>query len=361
MDGDASHDLTASLAQKHSNASTSAHLPASSSSSSASFQNNTSTPHDGTRETEGREDKNVEKKLTKDERSDLALSREEEEETVPSYEEVTHQCSDNRDVAQKENKEKEEELAEPDVSSGAKSYSDIVKRLAKQAAQTSSSLPTSSDNKQPSFKVLRSSKPLEPSSVNNNSKNGGIEKGGEGASRPFSHERGGHSSNLSPYAIYVGGLPEPVNEGDLSRVFSVYGKVTSVDIARGRKYAFIRFDNVASMQSALDHAIPVELNGHSLQAEEKTHKYPPNRNDSSRRREREKERDGSNTNKGTEKKFMEKSSGEKSPKGKNGDLVHKQQKGHHQQMKKEGEIFATDKEKEKGSLSKSKPKGVGEK
>jgi RNA recognition motif-containing protein len=333
---------------------------------SSSSQINASTHNDATHELEGEVNKKEERSSDLQDRSDhsdsaVALLHEDEDEAVPSYEEVTHQAGNPSDVFQKESKDKDKD-EEPEVSSGAKTYSDIVKRLAKQAAQSSSSLPLSSDNsKQPSFKVIRSSKPLESAASSNNNKTGGMEKAGDATSRSFNHERGGYSSNLSPYAIYVGGLPDPVNEGDLSRVFSVYGKVTSVDIARGRKYAFIRFDNVASMQSALDHAIPVELNGHSLQAEEKTHKYPPNRNDSSRRREREKERDNINSiSKGTEKKFVDKSStAEKSPKGKNGDLISKQQKGPQQlPMKKEGE---TDKEKEKGNLSRSKPKPAGEK
>lgn len=136
---------------------------------------------------------------------------------------------------------------EPETSKGAKSYSDIVRKLA--ASKGADNQP-----QKPVVRTVKVSPPAAPQTAVN-------EPSGELANK---------TPNPQYYAVYVNSLPENVREDELAKTFSIFGKVMQVDLARGKKYGFVKFDTEAAMQAALDYEDTLELNGSQLQIEVKT-------------------------------------------------------------------------------------------
>lgn len=173
----------------------------------------------------------------------------EEEEEVPTYEEVTAEAVVSS-----------EPPVEPEVeeTSAAKSYSDIVKRLAAKNA-TAAAEPTSG------IRVVRTrpaaaakaNPTVEATPTASSARNGNVSKSDKAANQQF-------------YSVYITSLPENVSEAQIATVFTRFGTVTQVDLARGRKYGFVKFETVASMQAALDNQEPLEIDGVRLQVEHKT-------------------------------------------------------------------------------------------
>lgn len=72
------------------------------------------------------------------------------------------------------------------------------------------------------------------------------------------------------FSVYVSNLPESVTDTMLQQAFSQFGSIAQVDITRGKKYAFVKFDTIESMQSALDYEGAIDVNGSILRVEERT-------------------------------------------------------------------------------------------
>jgi hypothetical protein len=193
-----------------------------------------------------------------------------EDDPVPSYDDVVEEGNEVEDSADT----KAQDL-DP-LAGGTKSYLDIVKKLALQNQNSAEKSATP----QP-FRVVRSSSQAATESTN----------------KPTA------VSNPSPpqlYSVYVNFLPDNVTEEELANIFQIFGRVVQVDLTRGRKYGFVKFDTVEAMQAALDYKEPLELRGIVLQVEEKT---SPKSKFDGKRKDREKD-----------KKRIEKSDkGEKSP------------------------------------------------
>jgi RNA recognition motif-containing protein len=237
------------------------------------------------------------------------------EEPIPTHDEVV--CSEESYDNNTHSVSSEQE--------GVKSYSDIVKRLAAQnAAKNNDSLA-----KPTGFKVVRSktapqtqSVPAAQSEIKEIQKAGGREVS-TGSRQPNPSKEAAAASQL--HSVYVNSLPENVSEEDLAALFSMFGKVVQVDLTKGRRYGFVKFDSFGSMQAALEYSKPLELNGATLQVEEKT--SPKGKNEGAggsggRRRESREGKDNGKKGGERNKERGEKTEakGDRSPKNnKNGD------------------------------------------
>lgn len=220
------------------------------------------------------------------------LQREDErEEPVPTYDEVAVQSD-----------HPAENVTETETETAAKTYSDIVKRLA--AAESK----TVANGNGPTYRVVRTVVTAPPSTEAAPT----AVKGGDVPSGSKNH-RGTSTSGQQVYAVYIAPLPEGATEQVIAEAFSVFGNVVQVDFTRGRKYGFVKFDTPTAMQAALDYEEVFEVNGVRLQIEEKTSPKPKG-DGFTRRKDRERvggEKGEKSPRSGKSNEFNRKSNGRK--------------------------------------------------
>lgn len=217
----------------------------------------------------------VEDELEQGKTEELDDVQGEVEETVPSYEEITTARA--------------EAIPEVEVetSSATKSYSDIVKRLATKSSTENK--PNSTHT--PGYRVVRSATAIpSPNATTTSIDSVAVVRSNKLDVPSGSKNHGTGTSGQQLYAVYIAPLPEGISEQQIAEAFTIFGKVVQVDVTRGRKYGFVKFESVTSMQAALDYEGVVELNGVRIQIEEKT--SPKSKVEGVRRRERNGDRGG---------------------------------------------------------------------
>lgn len=221
------------------------------------------------------------------------LDREDErEEPVPTYDEVAVQSD-----------HPAENVTETETETAAKTYLDIVKRLA--AAENK----TVANGNTPAYRVVRTVVTAPPS---NEAAPTAVKGGGDVPSGSKNH-RGTSTSGQQVYAVYIAPLPEGATEQVIAEAFSVFGNVVQVDFTRGRKYGFVKFDTPTAMQAALDYEEVFEVNGVRVQIEEKTSPKPKG-DGFTRRKDRERvggEKGEKSPRSGKSNEFNRKSNGRK--------------------------------------------------
>lgn len=138
--------------------------------------------------------------------------------------------------------------SELEGSSGAKSYSDIVKKI----KEGSSVQNTKPKYQKPVVKKIETPIPSEPVT---------------GSSAPVTHVS---SSKQPEFAIFVRELPETISESDVISAFSQFGEVLKIDRVKARNYGFIKFQTNEGKQNALAYGQPVDIKGVSIKIEERT-------------------------------------------------------------------------------------------
>lgn len=170
-----------------------------------------------------------------------------------------------------------EEVEEVEASSGApKSYLDIVKKNAAKAAAVTTNNGFRTFKSKP---VVASPQPTAATSPAPALTN--IPTPSESTTVPpavstvgFKYTHNFHDiskvTGQQLFSVYVSNLPDTITEAQLALAFTPFGTVAQVDITRGKKYAFVKFEQIVAMQSALDHTVPIEVNGAILRVEERT-------------------------------------------------------------------------------------------
>lgn len=161
-------------------------------------------------------------------------------------------------------------VAAPVISGAPKSYLDIVKKTAANGQSTNDAIVNSNGYRTYKPKVTAvavAQSPISLSPVTPTESTAVAES--KTKYIPNYHDFN-KATGQQLYSVYVSNLPEQVTESQLQQAFAHFGTVVQVDVTRGKKYAFVKFDLQSSMQAALDNEQPVEIGGVSLRVEERT-------------------------------------------------------------------------------------------
>ncbi|EKX73992.1 pre-mRNA splicing factor, putative [Theileria equi strain WA] len=82
----------------------------------------------------------------------------------------------------------------------------------------------------------------------------------------------GGKANRSPSCVFVGNLPEKVDDRDIHEIFDKYGEIRDIDIKHGKtsnytSYAFIEFESVRSAEDAVECRDGYEFDRYRLRVE----------------------------------------------------------------------------------------------
>jgi hypothetical protein len=150
----------------------------------------------------------------------------------------------------------------------AKSYSDIVKKLAKKTQSAPE------ENKK-GFRTI----PSKPAATTAPAVAPAAEPvpaaAAASAVAPATSKR---QRRTDIFPVYITGYAKDAKEDELLKLFSKYGEVYQVEIVKGKDFGFVKFEEESSMQAALD-SKTLEIDGNVIRIEKRTVAKKPSSKD----------------------------------------------------------------------------------
>lgn len=176
----------------------------------------------------------------------------------PTVEEVVTAPSSSATTAEvvEATESKPEPAVVEEVDVTAKSYSDIVKKLAANKAAATQEEPKKGFRTVPTKPVAAvvapAAAPATPAAAS--------------TPTPASGKR---QRRTDVFPVYITGYAKDVKEDELAKLFSQYGEVYQVELVKGKDFGFVKFEEESSMQSALD-AKTLEVDGNTIRIDKRT-------------------------------------------------------------------------------------------